>query len=100
MRGADLEPEPWPLGVLTLVANGLDRVVLRGMALAFRAVLLPPGDELARLRASVAPYATAALERDPKTFFAFLDEPARDIRPQPTAHRAVPGGTIVTRRLP
>jgi pimeloyl-ACP methyl ester carboxylesterase len=99
-RDDDLEPEPWPLGMLTLVANGLDRVVLRGMALAFRAALLQPGDELARVRASAAPYVSAALERDPKAFFAFLDEPPRDIRPQPTAHRAVGGGAIVTRRLP
>ena len=97
---ADLEPEPWPLGMLTLVANSLDRLVLRGMALAFRGVLLRPGDELARLRASVAPYAPAALERAPEAFFAFLDEPAGDLRPQPTAHRAIPGGAIVTRRLP
>jgi pimeloyl-ACP methyl ester carboxylesterase len=96
----DLEPEPWPLGVLTSVANALDRLVLRGMALAFHAALLCPAEERARLRASMAPYITAALERDPRAFFAFLDQRDSEPKPQPVAHRSIPGGTIVTRRMP
>ena len=96
----DLEPEPWPSGILTLVANALDRLVLRGMAMAFQAALVPPANERALLRASVMPYTIPALERDPRAFFAFLDQPAPQLRPQPVAHRAIPGGMIVTRRVP
>ena len=91
------EPEPWPLGVLTMIGNVLDRAVLRGMALAFESALLRPGVARSRLRAAVAPYVSASLERDPHQFFAFVDEEGGDgVHPHTESRRAFTGGTIVT----
>lgn len=94
------EPEGWPFGLLTLIANVLDRAVLQGMALAFEKALVYPQEERARLRASVIPYTTALLERDPSVFFHFLDELSRDLRPETVARRPCADGTIATRVFP
>src|SRR6185369_15333766 len=61
---------------LTALGGALDAAALRGMCLAFDATLAIDAAERERVRGSLAPYVTPALERAPRGFFAFLDDPA------------------------
>jgi len=95
-----VEREPRSFGLLSLIGNVLDRMALQGMALAFEAALLRPGDARAHLRAAAGPYTSEVLGQDPRRFLASLDGVRTRIAPPNVkSHRPVAGGTIVTRRF-
>jgi len=54
----------WTERVLTTLGSALDRAMLRALSLAFDTTLMPPREELARIRESAAPYLTPELRRD------------------------------------
>jgi pimeloyl-ACP methyl ester carboxylesterase len=94
-----LPAQPWSDMALTWLGMALDRVALRGMRLAFDALLHPSPAEIDAARESAAPYVTNALLSDPRRFFDFLDEapepvPMHEGRPR-ERHR----GVVVTRQF-
>lgn len=84
---------------LTALGGALDAAALRGMCLAFDATLAIDAAERERVRGSLAPYVTPALERAPRGFFAFLDDPAPPRLLTSTRCRAIEGGAVVARRF-
>jgi hypothetical protein len=91
--------ERWSDAPFTWLGMVLDRVALRGMRLAFEAVLHPPFSEIQAARGSAAPYRTPDLLSEPRRFFRFLDEPAPPVRMRQANRRPLPGGEVVTRRF-
>ena len=77
----------------------LDRLAVRAMSFAFDRTLTPDANDLPRVRASAAPYLSPELGREPRRFFAFVDEPLPPMRLGMTSVSALPGGTIVRRTL-
>ena len=84
---------------LTALGGALDAAALRGMCLVFDATLGVDAEERRRVRASMRPYVTPALERAPRDFFACLDDPAPPRLLTSTRCRTIDGGTIVARRF-
>lgn len=94
-----LPEEAWFDRPRTAVGRALDSAALHGMCLAFDASLALDAEERTRVRESVAPYATPELRRDPRRFFAFLDQPARPQLLTSTTRRALQGGSVIGRRF-
>ena len=65
-----LPDEAWLDRPLTALGRALDNAALRGMCLAFDASLAIDATERARVKASVAPYLTPELRRNPRRFSA------------------------------
>jgi hypothetical protein len=70
------------------------------MRLAFEAAVHPAADDLPRIRTSASPYLVEHLQRDPRSFFSFLDTPplasaTMVSEPGPS----LPGGAITWRRF-
>lgn len=96
---AMLPSEPWTRAPLTWIGKQLDRVAAHGMRLAFNAALYPPAHEREAVYASAAPYLTDELVRDPRRFFAFLDEAPAPVAMREVGRRAIRGGVVVSRRF-
>lgn len=95
------EDEDWGAWLLTHLGIGLDAMLLGAMRLVIDAALTPDPAELPALRAAAEPYVTDELMREPRRFFAFLDE-----QPPPTPavvsehlRRELRGGAIVARQF-
>jgi len=88
----------WAERALIRVGSVLDRAMLRAMSLAFDASLMPPREELARIRESAAPYVTPELRACPERFFAFVAGllPARLVWSRRRAQLAG-GGWVISR---
>lgn len=91
--------EPWFDRPLTAVGHALDWAALRGMCLAFDAALILDSDEREGVRASIAPYVTAELRRDPRRFFAFLDAAAPARLLASVRRRQLEDGEVIARRF-
>ena len=76
----------------------LDRLALRGMALAFEHTLVPDPDERALVRASAAPYLRSPWDRPPG-LFSFLADAVPDLECHRYARRRVDGGAATRYRL-
>ncbi|SRR6266404_3753717 len=87
----------WTERVLTTLGSALDRAMLRALSLAFDTTLMPPREELARIRESAVPYVTPELRGRPERFFAFVDAllPARLVWSRRRAQLA--GGWAISR---
>jgi pimeloyl-ACP methyl ester carboxylesterase len=77
----------------------LDSAALRGLALVVDSALNPKPEDIPRLRAAAEPYLDPELQRDPRRFFAFLDEPSPRPQMRVTGRRTLDGGTVVTRKF-
>jgi hypothetical protein len=85
----------WADAALTGIGRTLDRAMLTGMRLAFSKTLRPADGVGNDLAASALPYLDERLRRDPRRFFAFLDEQAPPAVPRRLEGRDIPGGEIV-----
>lgn len=94
-----LPEEAWFDRPLTALGSALDKAALRGMCLAFDATLAIPPEERTRIRASIAPYVTPELRRDPARFFAFLDNPDQPRLIASTRRRLLDEGSVIARRF-
>ncbi len=94
-----LPDEAWLDRPLTALGRALDHAALRGMCLAFDASLAIDAAERARVRASVGPYLTPELQRDPARFFAFLAAPSPPRLLASTRRRKLADGEVVARRF-
>jgi hypothetical protein len=94
-----LPDEPWREQALTWIGSLLDRAILTGMRLAFEAAVRPTENDLPHVRTSAAPYLVEHLQRDPRSFFSFLDEPPAAAALVSEPGSALPGGAIVCRRF-
>jgi hypothetical protein len=96
---AVLPAEAWSDAPLTWLGIAFDRMMLRGMRLAFARALHPSEEEIAAAHASIAPYVSGPLASDPRRFFAFLDCAPQPAEMRELRRRAIAGGRIVTRRF-
>jgi hypothetical protein len=96
---AVLPSESWSDASLTWLGMAFDRMMLRGMRLAFATALHPSAAEVTAARASAEPYVTAELVNDPRQFFRFLDRAPEAAEMRELRRRDVAGGCIVTRRF-
>jgi hypothetical protein len=94
-----LPEEPWFDRPLTALGRALDTAALRGMCLLFDSTLALNPDEHARVRASIAPYVTPELQRDPRRFFAFLDAPNPPRLLASVRRRRLADGDVIARRF-
>jgi hypothetical protein len=69
------------------------------MRLAFEAAVHPPEDDLPRIHTSAAPYLVEHLQRDPRSFFNFLDEPPPGASMVAESSAALASGELVHRRF-
>lgn len=90
-------PEAWSETPLTWLGMALDRIVLRGMRLAYETALRPAATDLEAARAAFAAYATPELAADPRRFFAFVDAPPPAATVRVPGRRRIAGGEVVTR---
>jgi pimeloyl-ACP methyl ester carboxylesterase len=87
----------WGELALTRIGAVLDRAMLAGMRLAFAEVLRPAG--AISFEETAQPYLDPMLQRDPRRFFTFLDEPADDPVVRTIERRDVPGGVIAVHEI-
>jgi len=99
LAAAHLPAEAWADRPLTQLGRALDAAVVRAMQLVIDATLMPSPDDVPRLRESAAPYVRDDLGREPRRFFAFLDEPAAWGAPSGRYVRSLPGGVAIARRF-
>jgi dienelactone hydrolase len=95
-----VEPVPaagWGELALTHIGAALDRAMLTGMRLAFAEVLCPV-DSIA-FEETAEPYLDAALQREPRRFFSFLDAAAPTPRARTLERRTISGGLIAEREI-
>lgn len=85
-------------GALTTIARWLDEAALASLCWMFDRTLVDAVDPQ-RLRASLAPYVTPALAREPQAFFAFVGEPTDAAPITSVPVRRLPGGVLVTHRF-
>jgi hypothetical protein len=75
----------------------LDRLMAGAMSLAFDRALTPSAEEAARLQATAAPYLDERLQRNPRAFFAFLDDPPKPPDVSVRGAYRVRGGVVASR---
>jgi pimeloyl-ACP methyl ester carboxylesterase len=94
-----LPEEKWTGWLFTVVGTAVDAAVLRAVRLAAESALVPDPGDMPRLREAAAPYVADDLQREPRRFFAFLDEPP----PHPTVsgrlRKEIHGGVVISRRF-
>jgi hypothetical protein len=93
---APLPAEDWRRGMLTTVARWLDEAALTSLCWAFDRTLADASEDAARVEASLLPYVTPALNRDPAAFFSFMARTS-DAEPVSTVPvRRLADGWLVT----
>jgi dienelactone hydrolase len=98
--GIAREPDTgWADVALTRVGRALDGALLAGMRLAFAEAIRPAGYDAGSLAASAVPYLDEALQREPRRFFAFLDDEPPPPAPRTIARRRIDRGEIALREL-
>ncbi len=86
----------WHRQPFTAVARWLDEAALSSLCWAFDRALASDLHEVARLRSSATPYLTPDLDREPRAFFAFVDETPTVAPFVSEPVRALPGGVLLT----
>lgn len=92
-----LPREAWSARVWTQVGSVLDRAVLEAARRAVDALLMPGPSDLAGLRAAARPFVTGRLARDPRRYFAFVDQAPDGLVSETRYRRRLPGGALVGR---
>jgi hypothetical protein len=92
-------PASWLEQSRARVGSFLDQLAVRGMSIAFDTTLMPGPETMTLVPASAAPYVTTELRREPRRFFAFLDEPAELPIVRTYAREARTDGEIVRYEL-
>jgi pimeloyl-ACP methyl ester carboxylesterase len=91
--------ERWNQRLFTAVGVALDSTILRAMQLVVDAALMPPPEELPGLLASAELLLEPELQREPRRFFAFLDEPLPPHEVTGHIRRRLEGGTVIAREI-
>lgn len=94
-----LSHQPWSERALTRFGAALDAGILRAMQLAVDALLMPSPERLPELRASAGMLLDEALQRDPRRFFVFDEDPPRPLGTRSRFRRSLDGGAVVAREL-
>jgi pimeloyl-ACP methyl ester carboxylesterase len=92
-------PAGWTDVALTRIGRALDGAMLTGMRLAFSNTLRPADDGPA-LAESPLPYLDERLRREPRRFFAFLDDDRPPTAPRLLERRDIAGGEIAVCEFP
>src|SRR6185295_11983087 len=95
----DVTAEPWLEQSLSWLGGLFDRVALGGMRMVLERTILPTAADLPSIRVSARPYLGAELQRNPRTFFSFLDQPLATPDMAVRDERALAGGVAVTRHF-
>jgi hypothetical protein len=90
--------EAWRGRLLTGLGQAIDGMAVAAMRFIVDRAIMPPADQLERMREAAAPYATAELLQDPTRFFAFdhASLTLRDVDMHP--RRRLDGGWILSHR--
>lgn len=98
LDAALLPLESWVDMPRTFLGDVFDRMALRGVRFLMAGTIWPPQQTWDAIRAAAEPYTTTALQRDPRAFFSFLDDPAV-ARVRVASRQRISGGQIVRRVL-
>ncbi len=94
-----LSPQPWSARALTGACTALDSGVLRAMQVLVDRLLVPAPEQISELRASAETLLDETLQREPRRFFAFEEDPPRPIRVRARRRRSQGGAAVVSRQL-
>jgi len=99
LSAAALPREPWTTRGFTWLARAIDGTIVEAMRLVVDRALLPPADQVPRMRAAAAPYATDELAADPARFFAFPEATLAPLSVTTRRRRRLIGGAVERHRL-
>lgn len=93
---AQLPSERWGDGLFTQLGKSLDAMVLAAMRRVIDATLMPPPAEVPAMRAAAEGFVTGPLQKNPRKYFDFAQQPT-PIAVHGRYRRRLSGGLVVDR---